>query len=229
MGCKICKYITKLTWYFPTFKIYFTSVIPLVYKQKLTCIFNRSISDSTHPIEPSPLHIRIRNGSKWRNSLKPNSGPVEMRSNTWAGFKSCLKRRKNLTPWLSPDLELTKTKRGEKEVPCGFTTSHESSMPIECTHVGGITETLLGPSGQRTSTFGRHAVCTVALHQRHRQSCKRSTEPHVLSQWIHFADTGKFPSCHWCGIIRLPSGSSIISLPVKIWIKVCRRNVEIYF
>jgi hypothetical protein len=99
-------------------------------------------------------------------------------------------------------------------VPCGFVTSHVSSMPIECTQVGGITETLLGPSGQRTSRLGRHAVCTVALHQRQRQSCKRRTEPHVLSQWVHFADTGKFPSCHWCGIIRLPSGSSIISLPV---------------
>lgn len=182
----------------------------------LTCIFNLSISERTHPMLPSPLQIKIRKGSKWRKSRKPSSGPVETRSKTCAGLSNCLKRRKNLTPWLSPDLELTKTRRGEKELPRGFTTSHESSTAIEWRHVGGITETLPGPNGHLTSRLGRHAVCTVALHHKQRQSCSLSTEPHVLSQWLHFADTGKFPSCHWCGIMRLPSGSSIISLPVDI-------------
>lgn len=32
-----------------------------------TCILSRSISESTQPTEPSPLHTRIRKGSKWRN------------------------------------------------------------------------------------------------------------------------------------------------------------------
>lgn len=178
----------------------------------LTCIFSRSISDNTQPTDPSPLQIRMRNGSKWRNNLSPSWGPDEIKSKTCAGFNNCLKRRKNFTPWLSPDLELTKTRSGEKE-PCGLTTSHASSIPIECREVGGTTETLLGPSGHFTSTFGRHCVWIVARHHRHRQSCSRSTEPHVLSQSKHFAETGRFPSIHWCGIMRLPSGSSMISFP----------------
>lgn len=182
----------------------------------LTCIFNRSISASTQPIEPSPLQMSIRNGSKCRNSRNPNSGPVTGKLKTWAGFSNCLKRRKNFTPWLSPDLELTNTRSGEKHVPNGLTTSQASSTPTECRHVGGTTETRLGPSGHLTGILGRHDVWTVALHHRQRQSCRRKTEPHVFSQWLHFAETGKFPSCHWCGIIKLPSGSSIISLPLKI-------------
>lgn len=35
-----------------------------------------------------------------------------MRSNTWAGFSSCLNLRRNFTPWLSPLFELTKTNKG---------------------------------------------------------------------------------------------------------------------
>lgn len=178
----------------------------------LTCIFSRSISERTHPTEPSPLQIRMRNGSKWRNNLKPSCGPEDIRSKTWAGFSNCLKRRRNLTPWLSPDFELTKTRRGENE-PCGLTTSQASSRPIEWSDVGGTTETLLIPSGHFTSTFGRHCVWIVALHHKHRQSCSRSTEPHVLSQCKHLAETGKLPSIHWCVMMRLPSGSSMISFP----------------
>lgn len=154
----------------------------------------------------------MRNGSKCRNSRRPNCGPDDIKSNTWAGFNSCLKRRKNLTPWLSPDLELTKTSSGENE-PCGLTTSQASSRPMEWREVGGTTETLLGPSGHLISTFGRHCVWIVARHHKHLQSCSRSTEPHVLSQCKHFADTGRFPSIHWCGMMRLPSGSSMISFP----------------
>lgn len=178
----------------------------------LTCMLSRSISERTHPTEPSPLHIRMRNGSKWRKSRRPNCGPADIKSKTCAGFSNCLKRRKNLTPWLSPDLEFTKTSSGEKE-PCGLTTSQASSRPIEWSEVGGTTDTLLGPSGHFISALGRHWVWTVARHHKHRQSCNRSTEPHVLSQCKHFADTGKFPSIHWCGIIKFPSTSSIISFP----------------
>lgn len=107
---------------------------------------------------------------------------------------------------------IPKTSSGENE-PCGFTTSHASSSPIEWREVGGTTDTLLGPSGHLISTFGLHCVWIVARHHKHLQSCSRSTEPHVLSQCKHFADTGRFPSIHWWGIIRLPSGSSMISLP----------------
>ena len=46
---------------------------------------------------------------------------------TWAGLRSCLKRRRNLTPWLSPDFELTKTNSGEQ--PWGRTASQASSVP----------------------------------------------------------------------------------------------------
>lgn len=42
----------------------------------------------------------------------PRCGPPLTKSKTWAGLSSCLKRRKNFTPWLSPLLELTKTRRG---------------------------------------------------------------------------------------------------------------------
>ena len=41
---------------------------------------------------------------------------------------------------------------------------------------------------------------TMALHQRHLQSCRRRTLPHVLSQTLHLAETGRFPSNHWWGI-----------------------------
>lgn len=70
-----------------------------------------------------------------------------------------------------------------------------------------------GPRGHFTSTCGLHCVWIVARHHKHRQSCSRSTDPHVLSHCKHLAETGRFPSIHWCGIIRLPSGSSIISFP----------------
>lgn len=45
-----------------------------------------------------------------------------------------------------------------------------------------------------------YVVLTMALHHKQRQSCKRSTLPHVLSQTAHFALTGRLPSSHWCGI-----------------------------
>lgn len=41
---------------------------------------------------------------------------------------------------------------------------------------------------------------TIALHQRHFQSCRRKTLPQVLSQTAHLALTGKLPSNHWWGI-----------------------------
>lgn len=82
-------------------------------REKLTCISNWSISLSTHPTEPSPEQINILNGSKCLKSLNPSPGPVDIISNTCAGFNNCLKRLKNLTPWLSPDFELTNTSNGE--------------------------------------------------------------------------------------------------------------------
>lgn len=91
--------------------------------------------------------------------------------------------------------------------------SHASSIPTEWSEVGGTTDTLLGPSGHFISAPGLHCVWIVARHHKQRQSWSRSTEPHVLSHWIHFADTGRFPSIHWCGMIKLPSKSSIISFP----------------
>lgn len=42
----------------------------------------------------------------------PSSGPPFIRSKTWAGLSSCLNLRRNFTPWLSPLLELTRTRRG---------------------------------------------------------------------------------------------------------------------
>jgi len=41
---------------------------------------------------------------------------------------------------------------------------------------------------------------TIALHQRHFQSCRRKTLPQVLSQTAHLALTGRLPSNHWWGI-----------------------------
>lgn len=42
----------------------------------------------------------------------PKWGPPFIRSKTWAGLRNCLNLRRNLTPWLSPLLELTKASRG---------------------------------------------------------------------------------------------------------------------
>lgn len=171
----------------------------------LTVMFNWSISLSTHPTDPSPEQINIRNGSKWRNSRRPKPGPDDMRSNTCAGFSSCLKRRRNLTPWLSPDLEFTNTNSGEK-LPCGLHTSQASSIPIEWSEIGGTTETLAGPRGHATWAWGLQAVWTVERHQRQRQSCRRITEPHVLSHTMHLADTGRLPSIHWWGMTMFWNG-----------------------
>lgn len=41
---------------------------------------------------------------------------------------------------------------------------------------------------------------TMALHQRHRQSCSRRTLPQFRSHTTHLALTGRFPSNHWWGI-----------------------------
>lgn len=160
----------------------------------------RSTSLKTQPTEPSPEQTNIRNGSKCRNSRSPKPGPADTKSNTCAGFSICLKRRRNFTPWLSPDFEFTNTSNGE-QVPPGLTTSQASSMPIECTDIGSITDRLATPSGHRCGTNGRQAVCTDSLHHRHRQSWSRNTEPHVFRHIRHDEATGRLPSIHWCGIM----------------------------
>jgi len=43
-------------------------------------------------------------------------------------------------------------------------------LPILCNAVGGTTLSLAGPSGHLILIAGLHAVCTVALHHKHRQS-----------------------------------------------------------
>ena len=62
----------------------------------------------------------------------PSTGPPCIRSNTCAGLRSCLKRRRNRTPWLSPLLLFTNTRRGEH--PCGLVASQDSSVPESQTH-----------------------------------------------------------------------------------------------
>ena len=97
--------------------------------RKLTCLWRPilSISDSTHPMLPSPPHTNILNKSKRWNNLNlqremcmfkdvytkatftavtivmkvffyPICGPPFMRSNTWAGLRSCLNLRNIFTP-----------------------------------------------------------------------------------------------------------------------------------
>lgn len=51
-----------------------------------------------------------------RAGAYPRCGPPFMRSKTWAGLRNCLNLRRNLTPWLSPLLELTKARRGLEQV-----------------------------------------------------------------------------------------------------------------
>lgn len=58
---------------------------------------------------------RIDVSSKTRTY--PSSGPPFIRSKTWAGFRSCLNLRRNFTPWLSPLLEFTRTRRGLAQDP----------------------------------------------------------------------------------------------------------------
>lgn len=57
---------------------------------------------------------------------------------------------------------------------------------------------LLQPGNNITPSTGQ--PLTIALHHRQRQSCRRSTLPHVFSHTVHLALTGKFPSSHWCGM-----------------------------
>lgn len=137
----------------------------------LTCISSLSISLITQPTEPSPPQTKIRNGSKCLNSWSPRRGPPFIRSKTWAGLSSCLNRRRNLSPWWSPDLELTKTRRGEHPI-SGRLASHASSLPIVCKAVGGTT--LIFPSGHFNPICVLHAACTIARHHKHLKSCNLS-------------------------------------------------------
>lgn len=84
-------------------------------------MFSLSISESTQPTEPSPLHTNTLNGLKCLNNLNlsnkylkkdilfgfktkivrfyyPGPGPLPMRSNTCAGFNICLNRLRNFIP-----------------------------------------------------------------------------------------------------------------------------------
>lgn len=71
-------------------------------EKQLTCISSLSTSCNTHPTDPSPEHTRTLNGAKCLNKRSPSLGPAPLSSNTCAGLRSCLKRRRNFTPWLSP-------------------------------------------------------------------------------------------------------------------------------
>ena len=102
----------------------------------------------------------------------PGPGPPLTRSKTCAGFNNCLNLLRNFMPWLSPDLLFTKTKSGLQ--PFGRTASQASSLPILCNAVGGTTLSFEGPNGHVKLIAGRHAVCTVVLHHKHRQSCNLS-------------------------------------------------------
>lgn len=53
----------------------------------------------------------------------------------------------------------------------------------------------------------RH-ILTMALHQRHRQSCSLRTLPQVRSQTAQRALTGRFPSSHWWGMATCGEGQS---------------------
>lgn len=68
----------------------------------LTCISSLSSSCSTQPTLPSPEQTRTLRGAKCLNKRSPKRGPAPLSSNTWAGLRSWRKRRRNLTPWLSP-------------------------------------------------------------------------------------------------------------------------------
>lgn len=59
--------------------------------------------------------LSFKQPSTFKNKEKlkyPSSGPPFIRSKTWAGLRSCLNLRRNFTPWLSPLLELTRTRSG---------------------------------------------------------------------------------------------------------------------
>lgn len=145
------------------------------------------------------LAIKVYTFFKKKEDSYPGPGPPLMRSNTWAGFNNCLNLLRNLIPWLSPDLLLTNTKSGLQ--PTGLTASHASSLPVSsvekkefificskqfievkciehfsklpmlCNAVGGTTLNLAGPKRHFMLIEGLHAVCTVALHHKHLQSC----------------------------------------------------------
>lgn len=51
-----------------------------------------------------------------------------------------------------------------------------------------------------------YETLTIVLHQRHFQSWRRRTLPHVLSQTAHLALTGKLPSSHWWGMATCAAG-----------------------
>lgn len=63
-----------------------------------------------------PTRIPPRDFQDAQAGTYPKCGPPFMRSKTWAGLRNCLNLRRNLTPWLSPLLELTKARRGLEQV-----------------------------------------------------------------------------------------------------------------
>ncbi len=82
-------------------------------KQSMKCY---SISTwnkpGTSPVKKANLRLEKCFDSLAHGLMYPSSGPPFIRSKTWAGLRSCLNLRRNFTPWLSPLLELTRTRRG---------------------------------------------------------------------------------------------------------------------
>lgn len=136
----------------------------------------------THTIIPSWEHILCVKTHVFVSY--PRCGPPFMMSNTWAGFNSCLNRRRNFTPWLSPLLLFTKTNSGlvqvgghdafqnpadritlmfKYQVTSAVFNVQVHQVPSESMllrAVGGITDTLHWPSGHLRDSCSLHPACT---------------------------------------------------------------------
>ena len=116
----------------------FTMHCTCTYLVKKACAFLVAMSNCSTTVLDSAI---IESWTRITpDSTHPGKGPPFMRSNTWAGFSSCLNLRRNLTPWLSPDLEFTNTSRGDV-LPCRhLVASHKPSESMDCMDSGHSTE-----------------------------------------------------------------------------------------
>lgn len=60
---------------------------------------------------------------------------------------------------------------------------------------------------------GGTRLLTMALHQRHRQSCSLRTLPQARSQTAQRALTGRLPSSHWWGMATCGEGEGVTRVP----------------
>ena len=93
------------------------------------------------------LHViaALNQQKKSSSNTYPSVGPATLKSNTCAGFNSCLKRLINRMPWLSPLFEFTKTINGLRWFGWAVSQTPGPTFSARLIVVGGIIDKQFKP------------------------------------------------------------------------------------